>query len=63
MSKPILRICRIDPMSKNDLGLRLCDAKGKPLPKQRSLYISTRYDKVPTVTVTFIIDGDEIVLE
>ena len=50
-------------MSKNDLGLRLCDAKGKPLPKQRSLYISTRYDKVPTVTVTFIIDGDEIVLE
>ncbi len=42
--------------------LALCDASGTPLPKQKALVLNESVDDIPTVTVTFIVDGRKVAL-
>lgn len=45
------------------LKVTLCDEQGAALPMQRETVVTCGIEQIDTITVTFAIDGDRIVLE
>lgn len=57
-----VKVVRYPSMKRSMMAL--VDAKtGKPLPRQRSCSVRTHCNEATEVTVTFVVDGTDIVLE
>lgn len=61
-AKLILKACEARAIP-GGIGYLLCDVAGVPLPFQRECVIRQQAGEVTTVTITFAVDGEQIIID